>query len=75
MLHPADVDTVSPVELVALARLALDPEIAPPPHLRIDLESKGWVRMSPSGAHLTGRGRELVERSWSTEPTTRPVSH
>ncbi len=62
MLQLADLDYASPTELVALARLALDPDMCPPPHLCADLEAKGWVKKSPAGVHLlTGRGRELVE--------------
>ena len=61
MLHEAEVEDASPVELVALARLAADPEIAPPPHLREDLEAKGWVTTGESGPSLTLRGREIVE--------------
>lgn len=62
MLQLADLVSVSPCELVALARLAADPELTPPPHLREDLEAKGLVRKSPAGIHLlTGRGRDLVE--------------
>jgi hypothetical protein len=51
----------STVELIALARLAADPRVLPPPHLRGDLEEKGWVLTTASGAELTGRGRELVD--------------
>jgi anti-sigma factor RsiW len=64
MLQLSDFDKATPTELVALARLANDPEIAPPPHLRGDLEAKGWVKTSPAGHPLlTGRGRLLVERN------------
>jgi hypothetical protein len=64
MLQSSSPEAASPVELVALARLAVDPKIAPPPHLRPDLEAKGWVMKSSTGDHLlTGRGRELVDRS------------
>jgi hypothetical protein len=62
MLQLADLEKPSPAELVALARLADDPTLAPPPHLRKDLEKKGWVKMSCAGFHLlTGRGRDWVE--------------
>lgn len=61
MPHEAEVDDASRVELMALARLAVDPEIVPPPHLRHDLEAKGWVMTTEVGPTLTGRGREIVE--------------
>ncbi len=62
MLQLADLEQPTPTELVALARLAQDPELAPPPHLRGDLEAKGWVKKSPAGMHLlTGRGKALVQ--------------
>ena len=64
MLQLADLEQVSATELVALARLALDPEMCPPPHLCGDLEAKGWVKKGPAGIHLlTGRGRQLVDEA------------
>jgi len=64
MLQLADLDHASPTQLVALARLALDPELCPPPHLCEELETKGWVKKSPAGMHLlTGRGRRLVDEA------------
>lgn len=64
MLQLADLDYASPTELVALARLAFDPELCPPPHLCEDLEAKGWVKVGPAGHHLlTGRGRQLVDEA------------
>jgi hypothetical protein len=64
MLQLADLEQPSPAELVALARLAQDPTLIPPPHLRADLEIKGWLKTSHAGFPLlTGRGRELVERA------------
>jgi hypothetical protein len=64
MLQLSDFDNATPVERVALARLALDPALSPPPHIREDLEAKGWVKCSASGYMLlTGRGMALVERS------------
>ena len=62
MLHDADFEDVSPVELVALARLAENPETAPPPHLRDDLAAKGLVMTTEDGDHLlTSLGEELLE--------------
>ena len=34
----------TPAEVVALARLAQSRDNLPPPHLRSDLEAKGWGR-------------------------------
>jgi hypothetical protein len=53
----------SPVEKIALARLAISPALCPPPYLREELQAKGWVRISKTGEpRLTGLGRDLVDR-------------
>ena len=62
MLHKAEIEQVTRTELLALARLASNPEITAPPHLRTDLENKGWGSTTETGSQLlTGRGRALVE--------------
>ena len=62
-MHDISLSQPSPVEKVALARLAISPDLSPPPHLREQLEAKGWVRITEAGEpKLTGLGRELVER-------------
>ena len=61
-MHDGDFEDVTPVELVALARLAENPEIAPPPHLREELAAKGWVVSIESGNHLlTDLGQEILQ--------------
>jgi hypothetical protein len=62
MLLDEHTDSATPVEVVALARLALSSEIAPPPHLCPELEAKGWVNRSEDGGyHLTEEGLGLLE--------------
>lgn len=59
--HSASIATLTPVELVALARLAIDPHVDPPPHLCDDLEAKGLLETTELGTHLlTGPGKALV---------------
>jgi hypothetical protein len=56
-------EIATPAEVVALARLADSPDIAPPPHLCPDLEAKGWVDHSDTGAYLlTSEGRNFLEQ-------------
>jgi len=63
MLHIPTHTQPSPVERVALARLAVSPDLSPPPHLREELQAKGWVRITKTGdPRLTDLGRELVDR-------------
>lgn len=63
MLLDANLEEVTPAELVALARLAESPDIVPPPHLRSDLEAKGWVDHNNRGGYLlTSEGRSLLEK-------------
>lgn len=62
-MHDISLSQPSPVEKVALARLAISPDLSPPPHLREQLEAKGWVRITEAAEPKpTGLGRELVER-------------
>jgi hypothetical protein len=63
MLHIPSRTQPSPVEKVALTRLAISSDLCPPPHLREELQAKGWVRITKTGEpRLTGLGRELVDR-------------
>jgi hypothetical protein len=63
MLRDASLEGATPAEVVALARLAQSSDITPPPHLRLDLEAKGWVDRSEAGDYvLTAEGRTLVEK-------------
>ena len=63
MLHTVSLTQPNPVEKVALARLAISPDLSPPPHLREELQVKGWVRITEGGEpRLTGLGREIVDR-------------
>lgn len=63
MLLNAHPDEVTPAEVVALARLAESPEVVPPPHLRSDLEAKGWVDHGDAGTLLlTAEGRALLAK-------------
>lgn len=51
-------------EIVAITRLAEDPEAAPPPYLSHSLRSKGWIITAPDGsALLTISGRTLAEQA------------
>ena len=63
MLLDASLEGATPAEVVALARLAQSPDIIPPPHLRLELEAKGWVDRTETGDYLlTNEGRTLVEK-------------
>ncbi len=63
MLRDAVLEGPTSVEIVALARLAQDPEASPPPHLCHRLRSKGWLQTTPTGDHLlTIAGRVLVDQ-------------
>jgi ribosomal protein S19E (S16A) len=63
MLLDATLEVATPAEVVALARLAQSPDIIPPPHLRSDLEAKGWVDKTEAGDYvLTSEGRTFVEQ-------------
>jgi hypothetical protein len=56
-------EIATPAEVVALARLAESPDIVPPPHLRSDLEAKGWVDLSDTGIYLlTSEGRNFLDQ-------------
>jgi hypothetical protein len=60
-LDDASLEEATPAEVVALARLVQD--IMPPPHLRLDLEAKGWVDKTKAGDYvLTSEGRTFVEK-------------
>lgn len=62
MLHSVSLTRPNPVERVALARLAISSDLSPPPHLREELQAKGWVRLTETGEpRLTGLGREIVD--------------
>jgi len=62
MLLDEHSENATPVEVVALARLALSPELTPPPHLCPELEAKGWVnRQKEGGYRLTDEGLSLLE--------------
>jgi hypothetical protein len=64
MLHDAVMEGVTAAEVVALARLAADKAIAPPPHLCPTLRSKGWLTTAEDGSHvLTPTGWKLLERA------------
>ena len=55
-------ENASPVEIVALARLAYSPDLTPPPHLCPELEAKGWVNRRTDGRYsLTHEGLSLLE--------------
>ena len=59
----ANLQAPTPAEVVALARLAQSPEFAPPPHLRHELEDKGWIGQNEAGSYLlTSEGRSLLEQ-------------
>ena len=61
MLPDAVQGDVTAAEVVALARLATEDPVAPPPHLRGD---KGWMTETESGDYrLTPEGRILVEKA------------
>ena len=63
MLLDAHREGATPAEVVALARLAQSPTLTPPPHLRPDLQAKGWVDQTGNGEYLlTSQGRLLVEK-------------
>jgi hypothetical protein len=63
MLLDAHLEGATPAEVVALARLAQSPDLIPPPHLRPELQAKGWVDETDDGeVLLTGEGRMLVEK-------------
>lgn len=58
----------SAAEVVALARVALSPDAAPPPHLRQELEENGWMTTNRAGDHvLTISGRTLVHLAQSAD--------
>lgn len=62
MLRSSDLDQATPAELSALAGLAIAPDLLHPPHIRRNLEAKGWVMRGADGVvRLTDRGRHLVE--------------
>lgn len=64
MLHDAVMEGVTAAEVVALARLATDKSIVPPPHLCPTLRSKGWLTTAEDGSPLlTPNGRKLLERA------------
>ncbi|HEY9012940.1 MAG TPA: hypothetical protein VIN06_18185 [Devosia sp.] len=64
MLPDAVQADVTAAEVVALARLATDEPVAPPPHLRDELQEKGWMTETESGDYLlTPEGRTLVEKA------------
>lgn len=64
MLPDAAVGHVTAAEVVALARLAIDEPVAPPPHLRDELQEKGWMTETETGHYrLTPEGRTLVEKA------------
>lgn len=63
MLHTVSLTQPNPVEKVALARLPISPKLTPPPHIREELEAKGWVRITATGVpRLTGLGQQIVDR-------------
>ena len=49
MLPDAVQGDVTAAEVVALARLATEDPVAPPPHLRGELCDKGWMTETESG--------------------------
>ena len=64
MLPDAVQGNVTAAEVVALARLATDEPVAPPPHLRDELREKGLLAETESGDYLlTPEGRTLVEKA------------
>lgn len=64
MLRDAVLEGASAAEVVALARLAADNALTPPPHLCPTLRAKGWLITTESGHYLlTAEGRTLVERA------------
>lgn len=64
MLPDAAVGNVTVAEVVALARLAIDERVAPPPHLRDELREKGWMTETESGdCLLTPEGRTLIDKA------------
>lgn len=64
MLRDAVLEGASAAEVVALARLAENDAISPPPHLCPKLRAKGWLITTETGHHLlTLEGRSLVERA------------
>ena len=59
----SNLEIATPAEVVALARLLESPDLVPPPHLRSDLEAKGWVDHSDTGVYLvTPEGRSFLEQ-------------
>ena len=63
MLRDAVLEGASAAEVIALARLAADEAIAPPPHLCPVLRDKGWITTTDKGHLLTQAGRTLIERA------------
>lgn len=61
-----NVPTIGPTatEIVALTRLASDPEATPPSHLCTTLLAKGWITTDRTGSFmLTVAGRILANQS------------
>jgi hypothetical protein len=54
------------IEVVALARLAANSALVPPPHLRTSLQRRGWLISDTGRTTLSPHARSLIGRLVAT---------